>query len=268
MDYFSQPLTISLLTSLIVSSIIGILSLVLSIRVGKDRADRSALRATYQMLHQHFTEMRRRFIVGEPYKWNEFPLHRGGFYPPAKDLQRTGEVNTLPSHLAETLIRVEREALNRGENFREAVDGIVSPAVIKFTEAAIGGKRAINAIGSHYSLSIPSLVMDPKGTAERLMKSLEKDGGPSQLGIGTKTSSLAVLVVSKETLTDLNVEQFLHQLSELAEDLGRAHKEEVQKQISSIDDTLRLLASRIRDPHPFIETLSSLHRDLFDQSVR
>lgn len=265
-------ITVPAVISLVVSVAVAILSFIVNVRVGKERSDRSAMRTMYKSLHEHFSALRTAIRKGEPKQWENYPRHDGYSFPPVRELERVGDINLLPKHLATRFLDVEKQALHAAHKFNRQLVSEVTPAVLTLIESAVE-KPYTSVQGVPYStVSIGTVLVGGQEVVTNLKNQL--DSGVRKMlaiglvGDGQERARLTVAYVTPDKLTDRSINSFVDEISAVAIDAAGGVGEELVKALGAIDALLPVIAKRIRDPHPFSETASSMFQDMFDQSAR
>lgn len=96
-----QTIGLSFATSLIVS----LITFVLGLKSGKNQADRAKLQDLYKNLYSHFSDLKESLNRNRPKSWNNYKKVERGFYsveyyPPVKELNRTGDILFIKKGIA------------------------------------------------------------------------------------------------------------------------------------------------------------------------
>ena len=108
-----QTILLSLATSLIVS----LVTFILGLKSGKNQADRAKLQNMYRDLYSHFSNLKNCLIRNQPRTWTNYKKIEQGFYrmeyyPPVKELKRTGDILFLKEKIADEALKLEMQAMN------------------------------------------------------------------------------------------------------------------------------------------------------------
>ena len=95
-----QTVLLSLATSLIVS----LVTFILDLKSGKNQADRAKLQDMYRDLYSHFSDLKDCLNRNQPRTWQSYKkvergFYRTEYYPPVKELKRTGNILFLKKKL-------------------------------------------------------------------------------------------------------------------------------------------------------------------------
>ena len=88
-----QTIGLSFATSLIVS----LITFILGLKSGKNQADRAKLQDLYKNLYSHFSDLKDSLNKNRPKSWKNYKKVERGIYsveyfPPVKELHRTGDI--------------------------------------------------------------------------------------------------------------------------------------------------------------------------------
>lgn len=103
-----QTVLLSLATSLIVS----LITFILGLKSGKNQTDRAKLQNLYRDLYSHFSDLKESLQHNRPKSWRNYKKVERGLYtieyfPPVKELKRTGDILFLNKKIAETALELE-----------------------------------------------------------------------------------------------------------------------------------------------------------------
>lgn len=134
-------ITATVAVSALTSAIVSLTTFVIGVRLSKDQGDRPVLRALYQRLFEHFSELRAAIQDGQPKAWSSFPHKNNEFVPPFRAMQQSGEVNLLPPGLAQECERAEREALSAGSLLKRWLQESYVPNGSRLSHRSRPGRR-------------------------------------------------------------------------------------------------------------------------------
>lgn len=269
MDLLGQQITVSLVVSLLISGVLAIATFAVGIRVGKERSDRATMRALYKGLFDHFTELRRRMANGEPRQWSDFALKNDRYAPAMVELELTGDINLLPKHIATRLTALERDTLTFGANIHYALASEVADALQRRLSEVDPTPSTSQSPST--SLSVGSLAFRSNESFDSFCRYVRNNESLRGVGFGGETpdAKLWTRFISFDKVQRDQVGILLGDLRVLCHTvIGADAMAAYHAKDRDIELTLDILAARIRDPHPFAETVLSLGRDVFDQSAK
>lgn len=108
-----QTILLSLATSLIVS----LITFILGLKAGKNQTDRAKLQIMYRDLYSHFSDLKDGLNRNRPKSWESYKkVERGAYtveyFPPAKELKRSGDILFLNKRIAESALDLEMRVLS------------------------------------------------------------------------------------------------------------------------------------------------------------
>lgn len=108
-----QTILLSLATSLIVS----LITFILGLKSGKNQTDRAKLQNLYRDLYSHFSDLKDSLNRDQPKSWENYKkVERGAYsveyYPPVKELKRSGNILFLKKRIADEALNLEMEVMN------------------------------------------------------------------------------------------------------------------------------------------------------------
>lgn len=108
-----QTVLLSLATSLIVS----LITFILGLKSGKNQTDRAKLQNLYRDLYSHFSDLKESLQRNRPKSWMNYKkvergLYTTEYYPPVKELKRTGDILFLKKKIAEEALDLETQIMN------------------------------------------------------------------------------------------------------------------------------------------------------------
>lgn len=100
--------------------IVAFIFFAIILRYGKTQIDKERLQTLYKNLCCHFSELQENLESGTPKSWDNYKklehgFHSIEFYPPVKELKRTGDILFLKKDLARESLELEKEILNYGQ---------------------------------------------------------------------------------------------------------------------------------------------------------
>lgn len=115
-----QTVLLSLVTSLIVS----LITFILGLKSGKNQTDRVKLQNMYKDLYSHFSELKDSLNHNRPKSWENYKKVERGFFPPVKELKRTGDILYLKRKIADEALNLENEVMNYSSNLTRHIPEI------------------------------------------------------------------------------------------------------------------------------------------------
>lgn len=108
-----QTIILSFITSLIVS----LITFTLGLKSGKNQTDRTKLQNLYRDLYSHFSDLRNSLERNRPKSWEQYKKVQKGMYseeyfPPVKELKRSGDILFLDKKLATQSLELEKQLMN------------------------------------------------------------------------------------------------------------------------------------------------------------
>ena len=260
-DAHTGTLTASALISLAVSVTTGIVTFVAGLRAGKNNADRAVMRAAYQELFQHFTDMRSAIERGAPKTWASYKLVGDNYMPLVKAMVGDGRASLLPSVLSGQLSDLEQKTLERGWKYRHGLEASFFPALNELAGVTVEKLEAAVTGRSYREVRAGYIPLDPAGFSENLFR----DGTGIGLVLAFASNNAPSIYVYPDKLkpgTDLG--SFCVEVGALASaaDIIQV-RDELKDADRELQAVLDVLAMRIKDPHPLYETLRETVRELF-----
>ncbi len=264
MEFLGQQITIALIVSAFTSLIVSILSFSIGIRVGKERIDRVALREIYKSLYQHFGDIEKSLLSGNPKQWDHYPLKGNNYVPVAKEMKISGELAMLPETLARQIQEHEEKVLNCTWTFKSHIESKVLPIFKEFIRENVSRSDAPINGASYIPLKIGALVLDNGKALEEAQARLDD----TVRGVGIETSldrsKSATIYIYPEKLNSGTVGELLPKLSAVINSVDgtRTLSDDIQSHHAKLQELLAIIASRVNDPHPFGETIKRSIPDL------
>lgn len=204
-------------------------------------------------------------------RWTDFKLEREGYMPLMRKLEKSGDLNLLPASLALDLLKVELEAVQAGEKFQRFVTEDLAPRLAEFmsTRVVDGSKPLPSSQASKGYMSFdPSsaLVADERyiaATADRLA------GETPRLGFGMRVEGgkIETMMIVPERLPSGDLPEFYRSLVAETKNHGAEAMAELAKTEVELEWAVTTVSERIRDPHPFAETVLGILPGMFHQSA-
>lgn len=90
---------------------------VLGLRSGKNQADRAKLQNVYRDLYSHFSDLKDGLKRNRPKVWTDYKkiergLYSTEYYPPVKELKRSGDILFLKRKVADEALELEMQIMN------------------------------------------------------------------------------------------------------------------------------------------------------------
>lgn len=117
-----QTVLLSLATSLIVS----LITFILGLKSGKNQTDRVKLQNLYRDLYSHFSDLKESLQRNRPKSWENYKKVERGlytieYYPPVRELKRTGDILFLKKKIAEEALKLEAQIMNYSYNLNKHI---------------------------------------------------------------------------------------------------------------------------------------------------
>lgn len=239
------------------------MTFVIGVRLSKDQGDRPVLRALYQRLFEHFSEMREAVEDGQPKAWSSFPNKNNEFVPPFRAMQQSGEANLLPPGLARECEKVEREALSAGSHLKRWLQETYVPDIRGYLTVLVpAGKKAIER-RTYRQLRASQLSSFNEDGLKTFIEEIERE----QLGIGfefaTERGRTEMWFLFPDYASEGNWASILKEAWRRGQASAEAVKLHTDLKIAAadLDRLIVVLKARICDPHPLME---SVRRSLSD----
>jgi hypothetical protein len=250
-------ITATVVISAITSAIVSVVAFVVGVRISKDQGDRTTLRAIYQRLFEHFHDLREAIGDGRPKAWPDFPLREDEFVPPFRTMQLTGEANLLPPTLAARCECAESAALIAGGRMRKWVSDTYVPQLASLINILAPASKKSILQRTYRDVRPIQLSLMPDAELQKLAEAIRTD----RLGVGLELSMERGhsnrLYVYPEYVAGGDSAALITQLWRLAQDDESATKlrADLAAAATELDQLIRVLSARIRDPHPLFESI-------------
>ena len=275
-----QTIMLSLATSLIAS----LFTFILGLKSGKNQADRLKLQNLYRDLYSHFLDLRDSLERNRPKSWEQYKKVERGFYsieyyPPVKELKRSGDILFLKKSLAYQALTLEMQIMDYSYELKRIIPEIHA-ILISNLEMYQDGYRFVNYRGnssdtSHFETSNPNNCKSfwPKNYRDLLEKqkiveilrdldassttALEFESGDNPVSYSLKIYPGGIKISTEEYVEQIftKLEHELPQFNEL-----RNQKDVLKKKIDKMN---KKLARKAREPISFWETMFGAFGDMF-----
>ncbi len=120
-----QTVLLSLATSLIVC----LITFILGLKSGKNQADRAKLQNLYRDLYSHFSDLKESLQRDRPKSWASYKKVERGFslieyFPPVKELKRSGDILFLNQRIANEALDLEKQVLNYSSSLDKHISNL------------------------------------------------------------------------------------------------------------------------------------------------
>jgi hypothetical protein len=257
----SIPATVAV--SAITSAIVSVVTFVIGVRLSKDQGDRPVLRALYQRLYEHFSEMRRAIEDGQPKAWSSFPQKNNEFLPPFRAMQQSGEANLLPPELGQECEKVEREALAAGSRLKRWLEETYIPDIRGYLTVLVpAGKKAIER-RTYRPLRASQLSSFNEEGFQGFVVEIERQQLGDGVEFATERERTDTWFLFSEYVPEGNWASVLKEAWRRGQDSAEAAQLHTDLKVAAadLDRLIAALKARIRDPHPLME---SVRRSLSD----
>jgi hypothetical protein len=262
MNFFGYQMSLAVISG-VVSVLLSLAGFVIGMRVAKERADRTLLRKLYQDLYAHFREIKDAAEHGRPREWTDYRKD-DLFLPLVRSLERDGSLNLLPPRLSKRFLEVETSALKTSHAFRKVVSDDLTPLVKGIVEQHVTKPSEVISGKPYRSYSIGMMALKPKFDADI---SQRPDG--TDLGVGIELAMERghshSLHLYREKMKSGQLLDVLHEIEQAisANVPTQRSANELRQVTKEIGVVLELISSRIKDPHPLIETITQAVPDVF-----
>lgn len=253
---------VNLLSSAAVSLVVSVIVFSIGVRVGKERADRSIVRKKYEDIYAHFKDLLGSIERRQLRYWSHYKLIGNAYAPCVREGEHDGSNNLLPPALVRRFLETETEALIASSKIRKEVEDIHAPEVeVQFDRHRDSTRQK----GSSYrvrTLSISDFVTMSRAKVEEVLASLEDD---TYLAIDTATQrgKTHSLYIRDDMMYEGTMQEFILKLHEDSQAERKEETELLENAAKRLNDDLRTLSDRIRDPHPLRTTVFGSIRDFF-----
>ncbi len=274
-----QTILLSLITSLIVS----LITFILGLKSGKNQTDRAKLQTLYKDLYSHFSDLENAVKCNNPksyqhYKKVEKGMYSVEYYPPVKEMKRTGEILFIKKALAEEALELEKQFMNYSNDLNHLIPKLHEVLISNLDLYQPGYKfncyRGDANDKSHFESANPSNCRSfrPKNYRDlidrqaiiALFKELDIDrttaveftSGDNPISYSAKLYPLGINL-DVDTYLNLIFSEF-EKIPEFNELYQR--KEELVKKANKICDKL---AKKAKEPTSFWETMFGAFGDMF-----
>ena len=255
----------TVLVSAAITVVTGVVAFVFATRIAKDQSDRETMRAIYRRLHAHFGALGSAIYSHWPQSWNDFPLKAGHYEPPVRAMKSDGEIALLPENFAKRLEILEERVLKAGVVYRNWVQEAYLPAAQQLVRNRTIDRTAAISRRSHSPLHLAHL---PMLSAQELLEQcnlIERDGLGLDLATLSERGDTFHIYVYPELIVDGGtIRQLLVDLGNLArtDTQGEAAVAALEREERAIAAELKILARRVRDPHPIWHSVVDALQDL------
>ncbi len=120
-----QTVLLSLGTSLVVS----LITFILGLKSGKNQTDRAKLQGFYKDLYSHFSDLGGSLERNRPKTWKHYKKVERGvytteYYPPVKEMKRTGDLLFIKKGLADEALTLEMQFMEYSHKFKLVIPKI------------------------------------------------------------------------------------------------------------------------------------------------
>lgn len=275
-----QTVLLSLATSLVVS----LITFILGLKSGKNQTDRAKLQSIYRDLYSHFSDLRDSLEQNRPKTWEHYKkvergLYSTEYYPPVKELKRSGDILFLKKKLADQALNLEMQIMNYSYDLKCKIPEIHA-ALISNLEIYQEGYKFINYRGnsndtSHFETANPKKCNSfwPRNyrdliERQKIIKLLQ-DMDASQTTALEFTSGDNPITYSAKLYPGgikINIDQYVeHLFTKFEKEVPGFNELCNQKNhlITKIDKLRKRLARKAKEPVSFWETMFGAFGDMF-----
>ncbi|MBR9840398.1 MAG: hypothetical protein GYB50_21270 [Rhodobacteraceae bacterium] len=265
MNWIPDPFPWSSILTPISSIVLSFGGFVIGIRSGKNNRDRGHLRDIYKGLYTHFDGLKYGLERGVPKQWEGFPLENNEYAPPVKAMKRDGSIHVLPDKLAAEMLDAEAGALLTAWKWKGLAEGGVRTNVEGVFAKYAKNYAAKLRSGSYRPIRTSNLMIMSTDDLTKIIEDVREKG----IGLGVELSIVGgrteLLRTSEADLDGVDLLSFALHLKEACLSVNGSQEisKEVAAQVKCMDDVLRKLSKRIKDPHPFWASVAQAFRDPF-----
>lgn len=93
------------------------ITFILGLKAGKNQTDRTKLQNLYKQLHSHFTDLKDALLRDHPKSWENYKKVEKGLYsieyfPPVKELKKSGDILFIKKRIAKEALELEMQLMN------------------------------------------------------------------------------------------------------------------------------------------------------------
>lgn len=275
-----QTVLLSLATSLIGS----LITFILGLKSGKNQTDRAKLQSLYKDLYSHFSDLKDSLERNCPKSWENYKKIERDFYsfeyfPPVKELKRSGDLLFLKKKLADQSLTLEMQIMNYSYELKCAIPEIHA-ALISNLEMYHEGYKFTNYRGnvndtSHFETANPKNC-NSFGTRNyrdllnrQEVTKLLQDMNASQTRAIEFTSGDNPITYSAKLYPDgikISIDEYVeHLFLKFEKDVTGFNELCNQKEIliTKINKLNKKLARKAKEPVSFWETMLGAFGDMF-----
>lgn len=266
MSPFIDQITVPIIASIITSALVSLGGFLIGVRAGKERTDRTALRAVYKDLYSHFHEIVEAAAAGQLKQWQDYKTNRSGHYLPLmKSMQHDGSIHLLPRRIADRLVELETNFLIAAFKFNEALREWAIPAVVEQFRRDIEAPEKSIHHRTYVLVSLIKLILEGGSYRRAIGERLSND---PELGIAVETplergQTQMLYAYSDKAKSEISVAAFRIRLADLTAAMSaiNAPAKQVRKVLADIHRSRGTISARISDPHPLWETVVRIGLD-------
>ena len=96
---------------------VSLITFILGLKSGKNQADRATLQGLDRDLYSHFSDLKESLQRNRPKSWESYKkvergLYSVEYYPPVKELKRSGDILFLKKKIADEALDLEMQVMN------------------------------------------------------------------------------------------------------------------------------------------------------------
>ena len=274
-----QTVLLSLGTSLIVS----IVTFILGLKSGKNQADRAKLQNIYKQLHSHFEELKDALLHDNPkstpaYKKISRDMYTTEFFPPVKEMKRSGELLFVKKRIADNALELETTLMNYASNLTYCIPKLHTALISDLTlyKEGYNFKKypSDKTETAHFETANPTNCnsfrplnyrkLFNKEEIIKLFSCLNEDSPCAvEFSLGNPVEYSFKLYPDSLTVT---VDEYVSRITAyLEKEIGEYTNLCAQKQtlIAQIDKLNKKIERRVREPISFWETTFGAFLDMF-----
>lgn len=248
------------------------LSYLLGVRITKERADRALLRTTYTELYNHFRDMKEALDSGRPKTWSDYEKEHRRYWPVARDMERNGTLNLLPSRLVDHILQAEKDALLELFQFYDHLEKQLIPEIKSYIESRLCNLRKPVAGEKYVEVHIDALCLYSDTDLNNLLCRLRENVDGFSVEFAMKHGKTDAIYIFPDEIgtTEKPLAEFLQEIVDTINNDPKAceNAASMRKVAQNLTSVMEILAKRIREPHPLWETLCGIKLELLGDKGR
>lgn len=257
---------------------------VLGLRSGKNQADRAKLQSIYRDLYSYFSDLKDSLKHNSPKEWADYKkIERGlyftEYYPPVKELKRSGDILFLKKKIADEALELEMQIMNYSSELSRHIPEI-HEAIISdmgtykegYTFKKYSGRTSET---SHFETANPNgcssfwpmsyrVLYDKEETLQLFQKMADDSSTAIIFTAGGNSTAYSAKIYSEGIA--VSISKYVEYLfSALEKNVTGYNELCIQKKtlMCRIDKLNKKLAKKAKEPVGFWETIFGAFADMF-----